>query len=222
MPHVGDGVTGVEGPEHRRVAQEVIEARQGQHPEPRRHHGPEQEADGPAALPLDREQRHQDRRRQGHDVGRDRRQHDLEPLDGGEDRDGRRDHGVAEEERRPGETDDEEGRAEAPRDRQGQRQERHGPALALVVGPHDEDHVFDGHDEEDGPEHHRQDAQHGRLGGAVPGGLQRLPERIDRARPDVAEDDAQRPEQQRAPSGVARLRGGRRRRNRAVHVSPHA
>jgi len=73
-------------------------------------------------------------------------------------------------------------------------------ALAVVVGAHDERHVLDRHDERDRPEHERDHSVHVRQDvvwtGVVIRREDRL-QRVQRARPDVAEDDAERAERQR-------------------------
>ena len=82
----------------------------------------------------------------GRTAGASDRRVDLEPLDGGEHRDGRRDGAVAIEQRRADEPDDQEaGPPGAGRGVAGAQQRQHGDdaALAAVVGPQDQDRVFD-------------------------------------------------------------------------------
>ncbi len=73
--------------------------------------------------------------------------------------------------------------------RRGEREEREDPALASVVGPHDEREVLDRHDHRERPEDERQDAEQILLGrrDAVLR-VDALLDRVERARPDVAED----------------------------------
>ena len=125
-------------------------------------------------MALDREQAEQDAGRNGNNVGLEHRRRDLQPLDRAQDGNGRRDHGVAEKQRRSGEADHEQGALQPPGDRQSEGEQRHGAAFALVVGTHDEDDILDGDDQHDGPEHQRQDAEHGRLNRRSPAALSDL------------------------------------------------
>ena len=68
--------------------------------EPQHHHRPEQAADAMRAELLHHEQRDQDHHRQRHDVRLEQRRGDVQPFDGAEHRNGRRDHAVAVEQRR--------------------------------------------------------------------------------------------------------------------------
>ena len=98
-----------------------------------------------------------------------------------------------------------------------QRDEGHDPALAVVVGAHDEGDVLDRDDDRDRPEDERDHAVDVGLGRAhrvVVGGEDSL-QRVERARADVAEDDPERAERERGhaqvmappdPRGVALLR----------------
>ena len=52
-------------------------------------------------------------------------------------------------------------RGPLPPTRTEQRDQRHDPALAVVVGAHDEQHVLEGDDHHDRPEDERHDAEHG-------------------------------------------------------------
>jgi len=74
--------------------------------------------------------------------------------------------------------------------------ERQDPAFAVVVGLHDEEQVLDGDDDDQGPEHEREETEDIRLGDGqlVTVAVKRLPEGVERARPDVAVHDAERTE----------------------------
>ena len=77
-----------------------------------------------------------------------------------------------------------------------------GLALAAIVGAKDEEDILDRDDQGERPDDERQHAQH--VGTRDPGParcIQGLAEGVDRARPDVAIDDAQRAEHQRRQSG---------------------
>ena len=127
-------------------------------------------------------------------LGRD----DLQALDGREHRDRRRDHPVAVEQRRPEDAERHEhglrrAAVEAQPEPLDERDEGHDPALAVVVGAHDEGHVLDRDDDRDRPEDERDhavDAGLRRVHRVVVGGEDRL-QRIERAGTDVAEDHAE-------------------------------
>ena len=72
-----------------------------------------------------------------------------------------------------------------------EREEREDAALAAVVGPHDEGQVLDRDHHRERPEDERQDAEEVlvRRRDAVLA-IDALAERVERARSDVAEDDA--------------------------------
>jgi hypothetical protein len=92
--------------------------------------------------------------------------------------------------------DDEEGGAPAVARRMPdieKRQERHDATLPVIVGPHEQDGVFERHDHDHGPEDQRRDTEDcvgrqcsTRLGGLLEG--------VERARSDIAIDDAERRE----------------------------
>ena len=67
-----------------------------------------------------------------------------------------------------------------------QAEEGHDPALAVIIGPHDQQHVFRRDHDHQRPEHQRQQAKHnlGRI--AAPSRLEALAQRIDWARTNVA------------------------------------
>ena len=90
------------------------------------------------------------------------------------------------------------------------RQKRHDTALAMIVGAHDEDGIFDGDDHDQGPEDQRHDARGG-LGRQSSASIGRLLERIERARADIAVDDAQRGKSRWGRNPRSAMSGGIRR-----------
>jgi len=166
---------------------------QRQHREPHANHRAEQHADAGGAMPLNREQPDEDCERDGNDEWLERGRHHVEPLDGREHRDRRRDHPVAVEHRRPEYAETYEPPAcarvaETTRDERGQR---HDAAFAMVVGAHDQRDVFERNDDRDRPEHDREnavDVLFGQREAVRPG--EALAQRIQRTRADVAENDA--------------------------------
>ena len=86
-----------------------------------------------------------------------------------------------------------------------QRHQGERTTLAVVVGAHENDHVFQRDDENQRPEDQRENAEDGRFvndaRAAVRGG-HRFTERIERARSDVAVDDTDAADCQRPESGL--------------------
>ena len=96
--------------------------------------------------------------------------------------------------------------------------ERERAALAVVVGPQDEQHVLDRHDEDQRPQDERHDPEHHLAGdrAARRSGREGLLQGVKRARADVAVDDAERAKRQQsrsrthagAPAGLPAPRDG--------------
>ena len=77
--------------------------------------------------------------------------------------------------------------------RAGKMREREDATLAFVVGAHHEAEVLDRDDHRQRPEDQRQQAEHVvRLGALGADHVQALAQRVERARADVAEHDAER------------------------------
>jgi hypothetical protein len=121
----------------------------------------------------------------------------LQAFDGREHRDGRRDDAVAIEQRRPDHAEEEDHHralaAGFAKSLLGQSHQGQGPALALVVGAHEEDDVLDRHEQGHGPEDQRHHAQHRMLGRRRAARMgQSLAQGVERAGADVAEHHADR------------------------------
>src|SRR5207244_639989 len=188
---------------------------QSQHPddgEPDEHHRPEHGPDAGGPATLHQEQTDQDHERHGDDPRGQRRRRDLEPLDGAEHRDRRRQCAVRVQERRPkdAEDDHEASRRQPPRQAAAVdecHQGEHAP-FALVVRPDDHDVVLDRHHDHQGPEHERQYAEHvARCDGYAVGPGERITNRVQGARADVAVDHAERGERERQVIPTAPVRG---------------
>ncbi len=187
--------------EDRRVVNDPVHADGADRREPDRHHRPEEAADALGAPVLDQEEPGEQRQRDRHHEVRDARGGHLEALDRREDRDRRGDHAVAVEERGTEHAEGDERRRARRRVSPGalhERAQRHDPALAVVVRAHDEGDVLDRDDERDRPEDERDDPVD-----VGPAGLHRVVvdredrlQRVERARADVAEDDAERAQHQ--------------------------
>ena len=206
-------VGGVDRPQDARIVGDVPGAGDREGHEPQRHHRPEEGRDLAGAAALDHEQPDEDGERDRHDVVGEGGGCDLEALDGREHRDRRRDHRVAVEQAGADGAEQQHlaaaARAVAER-ALGERHERQRAALAVVVGAEQDDDVFDRHDEDQRPQDQRQDAEddlarHRPAGGR---GRDRFLQRVERARADVAVDDADRAERERPEAGLVVALGG--------------
>ena len=163
--------------------------------EPHQHDRAEDMPDPGGAVALDQEQQDENRDGQRHHDALELRRMDLQPLDGAEHRNRRRDGAVAVEQGGAEEADHHHRGAAATllgASRTDQGEQRQDAAFAVVVGAHDQDSVFDRDDDDQRPEDQRDDADHGFrrdlsglaccLGGDA--------ERVERARADVAEHHA--------------------------------
>ena len=137
---------------------------------------------------------------------------ELDALDGRQHADRRRDHPVAEQQRRAEQPEQHQDPGSRPcrrrrrllrRDQCGEREDA---ALAVVVGPQHQQHVLDGDDDHERPhdDRHRPHHVHPIDGQAVALADERLADRVQRARAEVAVDDAERADDQRhQPAGAA-------------------
>ncbi len=201
------------------MADQVAEAERRDHREPDQAHRAEQARDLGRAIGLGGEQADQNdqagdqHHRHGH--VRAELRHTPQPLNGREHRDRRGDHGVAVEQRRAADPEEEYPRRPAPCRPLRQRHQRQDPALALVVRPHQHGDVFHRHHHDQRPQgqgHHADDRV--RLHPGLGRLFQRVMEGIQRAGPDVAEHHADRAERQAEeppPRGVGAVvvRAGR-------------
>ena len=189
---------GIERRQHLRIVAHVHEARSRDRQEPQRHHRTEQGCDSRGPARLHREQRDQDHDGERHDVMLEAGLGELEALDRGEDRDRRRDDGIAVEH---GGTDDAEHhhRHRTPPDRpRRQRRQRQRSPFPVIVGAQQDQHVFQGDDDYQRPQDEREHAEHEFMGDrAGPGSRRRrFSECVERAGADVAIDDADAPERE--------------------------
>ena len=115
----------------------------------------------PAALGAEQNDKNDDRRRQ--DVRREVGVDLFQPFERRQNRNRRRDHRVAREQRRPDDPEEEDQRRLLSERALRERLERQDAAFALVVGLHQEQHVFAGDDDQERPDDERDDADH--LGG---------------------------------------------------------
>ena len=158
-------------------------------------HRPEHRPDRGGAALLDHEQADEDDDRDRHDEGLKARLDHDQPLDRGEDGDGRSDHRIAVEERAGEDSEQDDGGAPARRLGLARDEGEQGEAAALplVVGAHQDGDVFERHHD-----HHRPEDQAEHSEDVEPVDRQRmvagegLAEGVERRGADVAEDDPDR------------------------------
>ena len=183
----------VEGLENQGQVQDVQQAREAEEAEPEQHHRPEGLADTAGALVLYRKKHGDDRERNEYDLplsraekavhARDRAQ----ALHRGRDRDGGGQHPVGEQGRAA-----EHGRQDPPlAEVLHQRVEREDTALTVVVRLHGDQHIFDGGEQRDRPDHEGQRADDEALIHVLQAAvaLQDRLHHVHRGGPDVAVDD---------------------------------
>jgi hypothetical protein len=155
-------------------------------------------------------QDHQHDDGQRHHVVRQRRRGHFQALDRAQHRDRRRDHAVAVEHGGAEDADDHQRitPARVARDRvQRERHQGHDAALAAVVGAQHQGHVFQRHDHRQAPEDQGHDAEQvGRSQRQAVGGVEDGLECVQRARADVAVDDADRSQGQRRKAAFLMFR----------------
>ena len=198
----------VDRAEDAEVVGDVIDAEPGQRQEPDQHDRPEKGGDAVGAVALHQEQADQDHRRDPQDVVVERRRDQLHALDGREHRDRGGDDGVAVEQAGTDHAEQQGDMAARPAEAAlGQRDERQDAAFAVVVGPHQQHDIFQRHHDDQRPQDQREHADDDgwRDGGvllAAGRGEDRLAQRIERARADVAIDDAERAQRQCGIAGL--------------------
>ena len=192
---------------------DAAQAEQADGDEPDQHHRPEDVADERGPFALDQEQANQDRDADRHDDWRELGCVKLETFHGTQHRNCRCDDAVPIEQCRTDQPDDQQGGAPAPCRRIPhieQRQQCDDAALAVIVGAHNQDGVFERDDHDQRPEDHRHDADDG-FRRDRSGGVRRLLESIEGTRTDIAVDDAER-RKARSAGQLPGLNPGQRRR----------
>ena len=117
---------------------------------------------------------------------------DVKPFEGAQYRDRRRDDAVAVDQRRSEQPhDDEDAPAFGPV-RAGHRHQCQDAAFAVIVGAHDEQTIFDGNGDDQRPEDQRETAERRLRGKMSAGRSDNRLQRVERARSEIAIDDAER------------------------------
>ena len=174
------------------------------HAEPHAHHRPEESGNARGAARLHGKQREQDHHRDRHDIGFECRGDELDALDRRKHRECRRDHRVAVKQGAADDAEQNDGAAAIAHGALRERHQRQRPALAMVVGAEQDEHVFQRHHDDQRPQDQRQHAEHGlRIDGRLlaAGRDHGLAQRIERAGTDVAIDDTDAAEHECLESG---------------------
>ena len=191
--------------------------------EPQRHDRPEQFADPSAAQRLQAEHADQDEDRERQHIGRKLRHRRLDALERAQHRDRRRDGAVAVEQRRAQDSDRDDAGALAVLDAE-KRHQRENAALAVVVGAHDHRDVFDRRGDDQRPHDEREHAERDVRRGRAARPIERRLEGVERARADVAIDDAERAQRHRGEAAglLSGIRWLGRDRQRACYLWANA
>jgi hypothetical protein len=152
----------------------------------------------------------QDNHRDRHHIGRQRRGDELQAFDGRQNRQCRRNDRIADEQGGTGNAEEEQPVGALAGIFHQERQQRQRAAFAIVVGPQQEQHVFQRDDDRQGPDHQRDQPDDFQARHPVGGNrTQGFAECVKRAGTDIAIDNADRTkgQSQKLPYFlVARLR----------------
>jgi hypothetical protein len=192
-------------------------------PNPQQHQRSEHLADARRPAALNGKKAEQDRNCHRRDVGLERIGRNIDALERAQYRNCRCDDAVPVYQRRSEQAHDDKGAGTVEPARAGERHQCQDPAFTVVVRAHHEEAVLDGDRDDERPQDQREDTDSGLRGKPSADGLGDRLQGVERARPEVAIDDAERGEgcrRRRAPSGAGghgtRFRaGGDRHRIRA-------
>jgi len=204
MPEIRDRGQGAERCEYAGRSDYSNNSKHPDHQEPDQHHRSKYSADEGGPLALDHEQHHENGHGERYYDVLQMRSIDLDAFNGAQNGNRRRDCAVAIKE---GGADEPDHHHDCPPPalfgaaRADQCEKREDATLSTIVRAHDENGVFDGNDDDQRPEDQRHDAEHRlrRDTCTLTGGFGRDAERIERARPDIAEYDAHACQRRRRP-----------------------
>jgi hypothetical protein len=193
-------VPGIDGGQDARSVEKRHKAESAQHGEPQQHDGTEQSSYAVCAAILQQEKADQDHQGQRHHQRREGLALHFQTFHRRQHGDGGRQHAVAEEQRQADDRADADSGLDSSRHSgraMRQRRQRQGAALAVIVGAHDDEDVFDRHHQNQRPENHGERAHHrDMVGQSALGGQHRGAQGIERRGADIAEHHAQRAQHQ--------------------------
>jgi hypothetical protein len=176
------------------MAQDAAHTEHRNHSEPQQHQRSEYVADARCPAALDGKKAEQDSNCRRHDVGLEPLGRDVDALECAQYRDCRCDDAIAINQGRSEQAHDDECAAAIEPGRAGQRHQRQDPAFTMVVRAHHEEAVLDGDRDHERPQDQREDADGGLRGKLSTDGLDHRLQGVERTRPEVAIDDAERGE----------------------------
>ena len=197
----------IERQEDARVLRDAPYAEQCEHREPHQHHRSEESPDRRRSVALHQKQTGQENDRNRNNVGIKKRRRYFQAFHRAQHRDGGSDDAVAVKQRGADQARRHDPHVSLMRrvgPAQHQSGQRQQPALAAVVGPHDDEDVLDHHDQHQRPNDERERAEDGVLA-HVAEIDQRLPDGVERGSADIAEYDAERGERQAGISTEAEV-----------------
>ena len=189
-----DSVSRVDRGEHTRMAQDAAHTEHRDHSEPQQHQRSEYVADARCPAALYGKKAEQDRNCHRRDVGLERSGRNVDALERAQYRNCRRDDAVTVNQGRSEQAHDDEGASTVERGCAGERHQRQDPTLAIVVRAHHEKAVLEGDRDDERPQDQREDADGGLGGKLSTDGLDDRLQGVERTRPEVAIDDAERGE----------------------------
>ena len=204
-------IDGIEGAQHVQILDDVPEARDGDGDEPDEGDRAEEGGDLGGASGLHREQGEKDQHGQRDDIQFESGSGHLEAFDRRQNRNRRGDQRVAVEQRGADDAEHDDGEALAPERARGKRHQSQRSTFAFVVGAEEDQHIFDGNNEDQRPNDQRKDAENDGLARSLTAARRQhqFAQRIERARSDVAVDDANATER-KSPEIAARRSLGTR------------
>ena len=193
-----DGVDRVGRREDMRIIEQMSEASHRKRKEPDQHHRPEQRRDPRGSTRLHGEQTDQDHHRQRQHGVLERGSNELQPFDCRQHGNCRCDHRVAIEHRRPDHPERKDDCGSTAEHASGKRRQRERAALAIVVGPQQDQDVLNRYDDRQSPQDQRQHAEDDvARDRTIPDRrLDRHVKRVERTRSDVTVDNPDAAERQ--------------------------
>ena len=180
----------------------MIKTQKADHTKKHHHDRAEKLAEPLGAAALGHKQADQNHHRDINNIGAEHRRHLIEPLNSGQNRNGRCDNGIAGKQRRAGNAQQKHPMRALAQGMLGQGHQRQCAPLALIVGLHEKSDIFQRDRENQRPDQQRDNADHLLRGSACIGGMgQRRLQRIKRAGADVPENNAHRPKRKAEQAG---------------------
>ena len=168
----------------------MINPQSRHHQKPSHHDRAEQDRHPLGALALEQKQPQNDHQRQRQHEGAHRRRDKVQAFNRRQNRHCRCDHRIAEKQRNPDHPNRQQPAGALVQRALHQGHQRQCATFALVVGPHDQGHIFHRHDQNQRPDQQRNHPDHIiTRQPVIAGGVQRFPHSVKRRGADIAIDD---------------------------------